>query len=661
MLLLALGCVSPKTTETGPVVRDTQDSGDTADTQESVDSAPPDTDTGAAHGPDLVYGGITTSPEGAGQFESVTYTIYVRNDGDEDLPATTGGVYYTDNTTVTVYDTFACNFAVDALAAGDGGTVVVSCTVPELTQGTWRAGAVLDEADDVIELDEDNNSGRGASGTEVEVGDWPDVTWGYFYADDYEITSGTSDTLHFSVENHGTLDTSTYILFEFYLSDDDVITRDDLLIESGYVNYIVPVDGAVAYYGSFAMPEVTTATTYYLGAILDPEDELEELNETNNTLVLDDRMTITPVPTYDVSVTSVSTAEHTVEETNTVSYTVEVANAGNATTAASSLALVYSTDTDITTSDTSICTVSVGAILAAGSTTLTGTCAAPAGLDGAYWFGAVADSGRSISETDETNNAGYDGASTVTVAPAHWDLEPSGVSAGDYTVDWKDTVTFAFDVTNNGTSDRTGFDVGLYYSTDTSITTGDSLLCTDAISTSLAAGASYTYAVSCEVPPLAADSYTFGVMVDPDGDVREDDETNNVAFDATPVDNDGVNWNLGADLIYEASSTLSSGDTDTYYFEVVNNGTDDVEDYTIELYYSTDSSITTSDNLICSFPGESISALARVTYSASCTVPAVSTYAYYYLGFLVDPDREVDETDETDNDRVGPDAILISP
>lgn len=664
VLLLLFGCVAPEPTtkdsDGGDSAVDSVETGETGETAETDTQETSETD--VSHGPDLLANRIQTDPPDAHLNDLVTYTVTAENIGDEDAPAVQGGIYYSNNSRVNTSDPFVCAFTFDPLAAGDQASTEVACVVPTLPQGTYAAGVFLDDDEQLDELDETNNTDVGGDITQVEVGDWPDLTFGYLYADEYDVQGGASIKVHYSVENHGTLDTSTYIPLDLHLSEDAEITADDAQVAATFINYIVPVDGEVLYYGYIDLPEVAADTTLYLGGIIDADNGLDEQDESNNTYVDASTFLVHPLPTYDVRVVSVATPDTVAVEADSVSYTIELANDGNTDTSSFSVALTYSDDTTIDTSDARLCTVPVTTpVPAGGASTLTGSCVVPAGLDGSYWFGVVADSTGVIAETDETNNTGYDATSQVALSPAHWDLEPVVASAVDYAVDWGDRVTFTYDVRNNGTTARTGFDVNLYYSTNTAIAVTDTLLCTDSVTSTLAAGSTGTYSVTCDIPALMAGSYYFGVLVDPDDDVAEDDETNNSAYDAAPVDHDGVDWNLEAELVYQNDYIVTSGDSETFHFQVVNDGVDAIDDYTIELYYSRDATITTSDTLICSFPAESIAGLSRETYTASCNIPSVSTVAAYYLGLLVDPDRDIAETDETNNEMFDTSAVTIYP
>jgi hypothetical protein len=97
------------------------------------------------------------------------------------------------------------------------------------------------------------------------------------------------------------------------------------------------------------------------------------------------------------------------------------------------------------------------------------------------------------------------------------------------------TQTFAAVVRNNGAAAATAFRVGLYYSTDSTITTGDTMVGTCNIS-SLAAGSSMTCSGPLTVPTgLSAGTYWGGAIADDLNQVAESNESNNALATSSTV------------------------------------------------------------------------------------------------------------------------------
>lgn len=115
-------------------------------------------------------------------------------------------------------------------------------------------------------------------------------------------------------------------------------------------------------------------------------------------------------------------------------------------------------------------------------------------------------------------------------------------------VNWGDSVTIRLDVANYGTSDAGGFYIGLYLSSNTTIGDGDDYLfcrvgCTNGLLSYRVASMGYTSITLPSVNPLSGAPSTIyiGMVVDVDGQVAEDNESNNrnlgtgIDRDDTPV------------------------------------------------------------------------------------------------------------------------------
>ena len=111
---------------------------------------------------------------------------------------------------------------------------------------------------------------------------------------------------------------------------------------------------------------------------------------------------------------------------------------------------------------------------------------------------------------------------------------PSSGAAGD-------TVSISFSVQNRGseTTDYSQggvFDIGVYLSTDTTITASDASVC-NTIENEITAGQTKNYTLSCQIPANLTDgSYYWGVIADPGGFVVEASESNNSHYDSITIE-----------------------------------------------------------------------------------------------------------------------------
>ncbi|OFW27554.1 MAG: hypothetical protein A3H97_13055, partial [Acidobacteria bacterium RIFCSPLOWO2_02_FULL_65_29] len=159
------------------------------------------------------------------------------------------------------------------------------------------------------------------------------------------------------------------------------------------------------------------------------------------------------------------------------------------------------------------------------SVTIPGTLAA-----GTYYLGAIADYSNAIAETNETNNPSNAVALTVTSDLPDLDarngdpdyaatLDASSVAQGA-------SVTLTYRVSNWGPGAAGSSTSGIYRSSDATITTGDTLLTTDAVGALGALVGSWESA-TFSTSGWAPGTYYIGAVADYNNAIAETNETNN--------------------------------------------------------------------------------------------------------------------------------------
>ncbi|HAS53470.1 MAG TPA: hypothetical protein DCS42_04705, partial [Nitrospiraceae bacterium] len=227
----------------------------------------------------------------------------------------------------------------------------------------------------------------------------------------------------------------------------------------------------------------------------------------------------------------------------------------------------------------------------------------------------------------------------------------SGVTGGEVTI--SNTVTAAPTGGNAGS-----FYVGIYLSTDATITTADTLLGLRYL-TSLSAGEAIAHDTSALIPTsLKPGIYYLGAIADYKNSVIESDETNNVLLG-------GQFTVIGPDLTVSAVSGPASSGTNaniaisTTVAALASGG--NAGSFNMNIYLSTDSTITTSDRKIGfrSFTG--MAAGATSTADTVANIPVGIPPGTYYIGAIVDIYNWVTESDETNNSFVGNQITLVGP
>jgi subtilase family serine protease len=205
-------------------------------------------------------------------------------------------------------------------------------------------------------------------------------------------------------------------------------------------------------------------------------------------------------------------------------------------------------------------------------------------------------------------------------------------------------VTLGYQIKNAGTLVAAASKVGVYLSTDSTITTADKLIGTDAVAALLAGQASNeggTFALSALTPG----TYYLGVVADYDKKVAELNENNNTAT---------VAFTVGADLdILDSpapTATLSAdGKSLTLAYQVKNIGKTGSATSTSGVYLSTDATITTSDTLLGTDAVAALLAGAARAEGGTFNLPAGLAPGQYYVGVIADYNTKVAELNESNN------------
>jgi len=421
----------------------------------------------------------------------------------------------------------------------------------------------------------------------------------------------------------------------------DPNTANWIAIGSSNVAGLAP--GAIApLTTSVTIPDATTAPqgTYYLASVADTGNTVTEMHETNNTLFAVGSVFIQDAP--DLIATAVSgPANAMAGDTISVNYTVQnqrtPAVAGNF-----DLAYVLSTDGTIGNGDDVALTPVSGttiAGLAGNSSTSSNSMVSIPGATAAnnYYIGITVDSGAVVAESDETNNTLLSVAPIAVSAAA--DLTITAVSAPLGAFEG-DNIIVGNTVHNPSTADAGAFTVGIYLSTDATITTGDTLIGSRAVA-GLLAGQSDNANTSVTIPAITAGVYYIGALADSGNVVPEISESNNYAAQTISIATAANNL---PDLVITAVSGPTSaarGDTISVSTTVENVLPANVsETFKVGIYLSADPTITITDIFIGERSVAGISGNSSDTASTNVTIP-LDLYGgggpqVFYLGAIAD-------------------------
>jgi subtilase family serine protease len=411
-------------------------------------------------------------------------------------------------------------------------------------------------------------------------------------------------------------------------------------------------------------PNTTPPGNYYVCVKADSANAVTEGDETNNTLCSTGTVT---VPTADLIMSVVSMTATAVSPGNNISLSNTAKNQGLFPAGSFTIAYHLSTNAiygdldDITITQTrSVASLAVGASSTA-TTTLTVPLTTPLGT---YYVCAMADSGNTVTESNETNNSLCTATATVTVALP--DLIMTLVSPTSSSANAGATLGVSNTEKNQGGATAVGFVVNFHLSVDSTYGGGDDIVFTTTRpGGTLAPGASSNVTTTLTVPATTPPgTYYVCAMADWDNRLPETDETNNTLCSASPI-------TVPADLIMTVVSTTSlgaaPGGSISLSNTVKNQGTSASGASVIGFHLSTNTTYGDGDD-IASVTTRSVASLAGNATSAATTsvvVPSTTPLGTYYVCAMADVNNTVAETNETNNAlctatpiAVGPDLII---
>jgi len=278
-----------------------------------------------------------------------------------------------------------------------------------------------------------------------------------------------------------------------------------------------------------------------------------------------------------------------------------------------------------------------------------------------YYLGMIIDSADVISESNENNNVAWSQIN-VGFPMISIDLVADSVSTTTSSVDAGDSfqIAYAGHATGVG-SVGSSFSLGLYLSTDGSITPGDVLLGQRFGAWATTAGDSFgETAYTVTVPPATpAGTYYLGFWVDNTGVVTEFNETNNTALHHPLTVTGGGGGGGGgggqANLTAMPCSVLpinaQAGGHVAVNWRALNTGDADTGQFRWGIYLSTDSTITPGSDTRLERQDEPSWPLGHDSGNRQTDVTLTSGLAdgLYYIGLALDDVAAVAESNESDN------------
>ena len=358
--------------------------------------------------------------------------------------------------------------------------------------------------------------------------------------------------------------------------------------------------------------------------------------------------------TAELSVESLVFTPSQVEVGDTVHVVDRVRNTGEAAAGFFDVTIHLSADPVITGADLLLGVRSISSLAAGESSQGGGFLTVPVGVPEGLWYvGCLVDPADLVDEDDESDNHAVAAQHLQVSALPAPDLVPVELTPGTTTVEAGQVLGVTEAIRNQGPGAATSFQVGVYLSSDPTITSGDTL-CALRTVPSLAPGELSLVSDDFTVPAgTPAGPWFVGVLADVGGVVTEEDEFNNGLATASPIT---VTAPPRPDLrvveLLHSPSSLDAGEPLLVRDRVVNQGLAAAGPFRVGVYLSPDAEVTTDDFLLGFRALGGLLVGEESSAEAPLVVPPSVGAGTFHVGAIVDHEDGVLESDEGNNTAV---------
>jgi len=624
-----------------------------------------------AERPDLVMESVNFGAVEVQAGQSILVDDAVRNVGVETSGAFRVGIYLSDDALITPSDVLIGQRQVLDLEVGVLDQASGSLTVPPFVMaGSYFVGAVADDLGAIIEMDELNNELAAPGTIAVTSAPAPDLAAASISFTPPSVEGGQSIVVDESILNQG-LAAAPLFQIGVYLSEDSTIDPATDLLIGTRTESLLPV-GSLSSSGptSIPVPASTPPGEYFVGVYADSSELLVELDEGNNGLIGVGRLTVSSPPLSDLVASQFSFSPSAVQSGTGASVNVEdeVTNLGLATSSTVRVSVYLSSDAAITTNDVLLGFHELSPLSVGVGSSRSLSMPVPGGIaPGSYRVGLWVDDLNTEPELNEGNN--------LLVAGGLLDVLEGGIAAPNLVTELMDPAVSTAEpgepfqvvsrVANSGDASCGAFRIGIYLSTDETITSSDTLLGDRLVPFGL--GSSFSTVASAPVTvPLGTPEgeYTIGALADWQDIVSESDETDN-GLNAAGIFRVRIPPPPAPDLVASDvdvidESPFTTGEVIRVGHTVTNSGELDAGSFRVGIYLSEDEVIDPlEDTLLGTRVLSSLSIGSSSAANTTVQLPPNVALTAWRIGVLVDDLEAQAESDEGNNSAVDPEAHVI--
>ena len=486
-----------------------------------------------------------------------------------------------------------------------------------------------------------------------ETAKLPDLVVDFVGADRKSVAAGEKIRVDFDRSNQGDKDSGEFV-HGLYLSKDEIITTlDKQLIH--FTSASMSAGASEESYFELTIPENTIPGIYYLGYILDFNVQIAESNKTNNTGYAE----ITVVgPISD----STSPDDH--GDTRDTATTIKLGRyiSGHIETREDLDYFRFELNSAGTITAFTTGAINTAGILKGDTSRGPELSSIDGGLGDNFLITWVLDPGTYtvLVYPYAYRDTGHyylhvDFTETIKLP----DLAVDSVGADRESVVAGELLRVDYHRSNSGDKDSGSFSHGFYLSKDEIITTSDTQLIYFT-SASMSAGASERSYYELIIPDNTIPGiYYLGYILDFNKQIEESDETNNrdyaVITVEDPLSDDDEALvldrlpDLAVDFVGVDRKSVIAGKTIHVDFDRSNRGGEDTGEFIHGFYLSKDENITIGDTQLVYSKAYSMSAGSSEGSFYELIIPKNTIPGIYYLGYILDSNKQIEEYDETNN------------
>jgi subtilase family serine protease len=606
-----------------------------------------------------------TAPSTANSGQSVTVEWVVTNQGT----GPTNSLGWTDRVYLSLDGIFDGNDLLlgsvpngSYLNPGDSYRSTHTANLPQGIQSNYRLIVVADAANNVAELNAENDNSSVSSVMVVNLTPPPDLVVSSVLTALSQVFAGQQINVTWTVANQGTGPTivsnwTDQVFVSFNGSELD--GSDTFLIAVPRTGALLPGENYTVSNVPVSLPPGVSSNTAFIIVRTDSGNQVfEHVFENNNTAFRSQGIAAVPPP--DLAVSSI-TAPSSIAAGQVLDVAYTVTNEGaSATFTGNWTDAIYLSPTANLDTATAILlgNRSRSGVLTAGqsetnsySFTLSNT------LSGDYYVVISTDINNQVNESDDNNNIVASSSKTrVNFAPP--DLTVTSISASPTALSGKE-LAVTFTVNNQGfsaTNAASWFD-GIYLSTDRVLDASDLLLTQSPRTGVLTVGQSQTRSINVQLPIDRFGAYFVIVAADNTNSLFELDEADNTAFTSLLIQNNQPDLSIRYFTPRISTGSVNAGATISLDYSIENrgNGNADSSIWSDRVILSKDSILGNSDDIplaTYASPASLEKGSSYSTISENIQIPNNTETGTFRLFLQTDFNNSIAELNENNNQSV---------